>query len=110
MAHVERERRLLLRNLAERLNRVRTGEWAAYRMSGTSPRSLFVLLSLEQALLAGCLALSGALPTLAAASSLVSPVATAGIVLAAAALWVIAGVVMSVDLPLRQPTNLAKDR
>lgn len=92
------------------LNRLRTGEWAAYRMSGTSPRSLFVVITLEQTALAGTMATVAAATTLAVGGYLIAPVAPVLFAGAGAALWIIGATLMSFDLPLRKPTSLAKDR
>jgi hypothetical protein len=92
------------------LNRLRSGEWAAYRMSGTSVRSLLLIQLLEQANIAGCLALFGALTTLAVSWLLISPLSTILSLLAAAAIWVVAASLVAVDLSFRKPTDLAKDR
>ena len=92
------------------VNRLRSGEWAAYRMSGTAPRSVGVVMLLEQVALAGCLAFSSAATTLMVAPRLLSPISTHGWAVAAAALWVIAATVASAGIALKKPTNLAKDR
>lgn len=92
------------------MNRLRSGEWAAYRMSGTAPRSVGIIMLLEQAALAGCLAISSAVTALIFAPRLLSPTSTQGWALAAAALWVIAATLASADISLKKPTNLAKDR
>ena len=92
------------------LNRLRTAEWAAYRMSGTSARSLAIIMLCEQSALAGCLGLAATLATLVLAPVLISPVATIGMALAAAALWVGVGTFASVQICWRKPTSLAKDR
>jgi hypothetical protein len=101
------------------INRVRLSELAAYRLSGTSSRTLALLLALEQFLLAG---------TLTAAASLVAtlltgtpsipglgtyPVSISAVTLAAltaGAAWILTATLLTIDIPLRQPTDLAKDR
>ena len=92
------------------LTRRRAGEWAAYALSGTSPRSLLTIQALEQIGLAGCFTLAAAAATGALAGHLLDPTATLLRCLAAGALWIIVAVLLGIDLPLRRPTDLAKDR
>jgi hypothetical protein len=92
------------------MNRLRSGEWAAFRMSGTSTRSLLIIQVLEQANIAGCLALVATLTTLMVSRYLISPTSTILISLAAASVWIIGSTLVAIDLPFRKPTNLAKDR
>lgn len=95
------------------INRVRLGELAAYRLSGTSGRTLAVLLALEQCLLAGALAASVAVTAAIASLALDYPASITAVALsglAAAAAWVVAATVFTLDIPARRPTDLAKDR
>lgn len=95
------------------INRVRFGELAAYRLSGTSGRSLALLLTLEQCLLAGVLATSTALAAVATGLVLGYPASVAAATLSglgAAATWVITAALFTLDIPARRPTDLAKDR
>lgn len=92
------------------LNRLRSGEWASYRMSGTSPRSLRLLLSLEQLTVAGFMLATSALTALVMQGTLVSPASTVLLSAAGAAIWVLLASILSADLPRRKPTSLAKDR
>ncbi|GAA2518599.1 hypothetical protein [Rarobacter incanus] len=94
------------------IDRVRLSEFAAYRLSGTSGRTLAALILTEQALLGGTLA------SAAAAGSVVTgllgyPISPDAVVLSGLAsglTWTIAGCLFTIDIPWRQPTNLAKDR
>jgi len=92
------------------LNRLRSSEIAAYRLSGTSARSLFVILAAEQSLISGLFAASaaGAALWLGGTPSTV----WAGILWAVsgAMIWVTVSSLSTIDLPLRQPPSLAKDR
>lgn len=92
------------------LNRLRTGEWAAYRMSGTSPRSLALIQLIEQFAIAGCLVLATALASAALTPSLIDPAATILTGVASGALWTMIATLIGIDLPFRKPTDLAKDR
>jgi len=92
------------------LNRLRSSEIAAYRLSGTSARSLFIIVTVEQGLISGLFAVSAA----GAALSIGGPPSTilAGLLWAVSGsmIWVIVSSLSTVDLPLRQPPSLAKDR
>lgn len=92
------------------LNRLRSGELAAYRLSGTSARSLYVLLLLEQALLAGLMVLSASLAIAALHPYFLSPASTLMSSFAAGCVWLIVAVLMTIDVPMRKPPDLAKDR
>ncbi|HEY4752363.1 MAG TPA: hypothetical protein VIH37_03695 [Candidatus Limnocylindrales bacterium] len=95
---------------AAMVNRARVGELATYRLSGTSRRSLALLLGLEQCFLAGTLATAGALAALALTAYPISRLAASLASVAAAAIWILTAMVLSIDIPLRRPTDLAKDR
>ncbi|MET4781723.1 hypothetical protein [Glaciihabitans sp. UYNi722] len=92
------------------MGRLRTGEWAAYRMSGTSSRSLLIIQLLEQASIAGCLVVTASLTTAIVWPRMVSPLSTVLEAVAAGALWVVVSVLVCIDIPFRTPTTLAKDR
>jgi hypothetical protein len=92
------------------VNRLRTGEWAALRMSGTSARSVVLLQLFEQLVIAGCM-VSVAAGTAAIMSSwLISPGATLSYVFAGAGGWVALAILLSLDLTIRKPTDLGKER
>jgi len=95
---------------SRKANRLRTGEWAAYRMSGTSSRSLALIQLIEQFAIAGCLVLATALASVALTPSLIAPAATLLIGVASGALWMMIATLIGIDLPFRKPTDLAKDR
>ena len=95
------------------INRVRLSEFAAYRLSGTSGRSLGLQIALEQLLIGGVLASSTALAGAVAVGLLGYPASLSSIVLAgfaAAGVWVLVTALFTLDIPLRRPTDLAKDR
>lgn len=115
--HLERTTRYLplLIGLAGALiaglaNQLRAGELAVYRLSGTSRRSLAMILLLEQALIAG-LGMTAATAALAAtAPYLVSVPASFAWVLAGFALWLLAAAVFSIPVVARSALSMAKDR
>jgi hypothetical protein len=88
----------------------RSSELATYRVSGTSRRSLFVLLATQHALLAGCFVTSAAIAIAFAEHDLVSVAETVLLSLCGAALWVIAGAVGAVRPVASRVLTLAKDR
>lgn len=91
-------------------NRLRSSELAVYRLSGTSPRSLGVVLVVEQLLIAGVAVASGSLAALVLSPRLLDPTVPVLWSVGAGALWVAGATLLSVDLPFRRPTDLAKDR
>lgn len=92
------------------VNRSRTSELAAYRLSGTSARSSALLLGLETALIAGVTATSAVAAILALHDRIQTPLATACIALAGAATWWLTGILATIDIPFRNAISLAKDR
>lgn len=90
--------------------RLRASEIAVYRLSGSSSSSVLALVTLESMFVAG-VALASAVATAGALSPWyldVSVAMLAGLVLAGT--WAVGAIVMSVDLAIRRPTDLAKDR
>ena len=92
------------------LNRLRTSEWAAYRMSGTSPRTVILIQGFENIAIAGCFATASGLTSAALCEYFVSPASTVLMGLAAAVGWVFVASVIGTDVALRRPSDLAKDR
>jgi hypothetical protein len=92
------------------LNRLRSGEWASYRMSGTSPRSLRVLIGFEQSTIAGIMVTVACLSDLLLGQRLISVQASVLFIVAAGAVWILVASILTIDQPRRKPTNLAKDR
>ncbi|GAB3229116.1 hypothetical protein GCM10027586_14240 [Kineococcus gypseus] len=90
--------------------RRRASEIAVYRMSGTSPVSMMTLLTLETLLITGSAALSATAAALTLSSyylDLAVPILW-GCVLAGS--WAIFAIVALLDLGVRRPSELAKDR
>jgi hypothetical protein len=71
---------------------------------------LALLLGLEQTFLAGILAAAGALAALALTSYSISLRCATLASVAAAAVWILTAMLLSIDISLRRPTDLAKDR
>lgn len=95
------------------IDRVRLSEFAAYRLSGTSGRSLAVLILLEQLLLCGAVVAATSLAALVVVAVSGYPASVPAVVLsgvAAGAVWVVVATLLTLDVPLRRPTDLAKDR
>ena len=95
------------------INRVRLSEFAAYRLSGTSGRSLGVLIVLEQLIVGGAVAAATSVAAIAVVVVAGYPASVPAIVLsgvAAGAVWVAVAALLTIDIPLRRPTDLAKDR
>ncbi len=92
------------------LTRSRIGELAAYRLSGTSTRSLWVLMLFEQLTLAGAFVASALLGALIVSKYFYSALPFGANILLAASTWIIVAVATSIDIALRAPTSLAKDR
>ncbi len=90
--------------------RLRASEIAVYRMSGTSPVSVMTLLTFETLLIAGSAALSATAGSLALSAHYLDPAVPILWGLALAGTWAIATLAASLDLAVRRPTNLAKDR
>lgn len=96
--------------LAGLLARARVSELAVYRLSGTSPESLLVLLALESVLIAG-VAASAAAASALVLSPLLLDAATAIVAgMSMAGCWALTSIFTSVDIAFRRPTDLAKDR
>lgn len=87
--------------------RLRASESAVYRMSGTSPVSVMTLLTFETLLIAGSAALSATAASLALSAYYLDPAVPVLWGLALAGTWALAA---SLDLAVRRPSNLAKDR
>lgn len=90
--------------------RLRASEIAVYRMSGTSPLSLMALLTFETLLIAGSAALSTAVAAFALSAHYLDPAVPILWGLALAGTWTLASLAASLDLALRRPNDLAKDR
>lgn len=90
--------------------RLRASEIAVYRMSGTSPISVMTLLTLEALLLTGTAALSATAAALSLYTHYLDPVIPIIWGLALAGTWAIVALTASLDLAVRRPTDLAKDR
>jgi hypothetical protein len=92
------------------VNRSRSSELAAYRMSGTSRRSSALLLGLETTLIAGVAATAALAAILTLQDRIQAPLATALSALAGAAAWWLTGLLTTIDIPFRNAISLAKDR
>ncbi|WIE62249.1 hypothetical protein DEI97_003640 [Curtobacterium sp. MCLR17_032] len=84
--------------------------WAAYRLSGTSRRSLATIFTLLSAIPGGFYAIAGVAFTAVGMSAMHSPGAVALEVLAGGCAWTLIGAAASLLVVARQPTNLARDR
>lgn len=89
---------------------LRSSELAAYRFAGTSPRSLLIILTMEQMLMGGVLFASGTAAALVLAPHLMSVMAAVIGVATAGAAWIVVASAISVIAAVRNPTRLAKDR
>lgn len=92
------------------ITRLRASEIAVYRMSGTSPTSVMTLLSLENLLVTGTAALSATAAALALRAHYLDPAVPILWGLALAGTWTIVALAASLDLAVRRPSDLAKDR
>lgn len=92
------------------ITRARSSELAVYPLSGTSRASLLTLLLIENLLIAGIAAATATGAALLLESMLLTPTTaiTAGLQLAGA--WAFTAMLTTLDIPLRRPTDLAKDR
>ena len=90
--------------------RLRASEIAVYRMSGTSPVSVITLLTIEVLLLTGTAALSAAAASVALSGHYLDPAVPVLWGLALAGIWALGAVAASLDLAVRRPNDLAKDR
>ncbi len=84
--------------------------WAAYRLSGTSRRSLSAIFTLLCAIPGGLYSLAGVAFTAIGMMAIHSPGAVALEILAGGCAWTFLGAAASLFVVARQPTNLAKDR
>jgi hypothetical protein len=89
---------------------LRSSELAAYRLSGTSPRSLGVLLALEQALIAGVFVAASTAATLVLAGQALAPAASVLWSAAGGLVWLVVGNLLSLPVLRRRPSDMAKDR
>lgn len=89
---------------------LRSSELAAYRLSGTSPRSMALLLGLEQALTAGLFVCSSALTVAFLRGDLISPQAILGWSVIAAMAWLTVGNLATLPILRKRPSDMAKDR
>lgn len=91
------------------LNRFRSSDVASYRFSGTSKRSMFLLLFFEQALLAAAFAAAGSLALLLLAGFFVQPALEILWVLSGSLAWLVASLANAVFAG-GDPSWLSKDR
>jgi hypothetical protein len=92
------------------LNRFRSSEFAAYRMSGTSPRTLALLIAEEQWLLAGTATASSILAVIVLQTYFFAAVPPVLWSVAAGLLWVVVACLGSIGPVIGSPMKLAKDR
>jgi hypothetical protein len=92
------------------LNRVRGSEMATYRLAGSSPRSVALILILEQAFLAGIMLSCAIATTILTGKYLVSGFAAELELISGACLWICVAAAMAADIPFRRPTSLANER
>ncbi|KRC62313.1 hypothetical protein ASE14_00195 [Agromyces sp. Root81] len=91
------------------MNRFRSSDIASYRFSGTTVRSMFLLLFFEQALLAGCFAAAGSLALLLVSGYFAAPAAQVPWVVAGAFAWLFVAT-GNLLLSRGDPSSLSKDR
>lgn len=89
---------------------MRSSELAAYRLSGTSPRSLGMMLGLETALIAGMFLTAGGLAVLTLRDELLTPVGTLMWLASGAGVWLITTWLLTLPILRRKPSDMAKDR
>lgn len=92
------------------ISRARASELAGYRLSGTSRSSLFLLLALEALCVAGVTVAASSVAGLVLAPWLFTPLTAVTGGIACATTWMLVSCATTVDLALRKPTELAKDR
>jgi|GEM_PF-863390 len=92
------------------ITRSRSSEFAAYRMSGTTPPAAALLLAMQHLQIAALFAASSCAAVIVLRGALAAPLSAALSCLAGAATWLLAALVVTVDLPLRNVLALAKDR
>lgn len=90
--------------------RLRSSEIAVYRMSGTSPASIMVLLTFEALLVSGVAVFAAALASLVLLPHYLALTVPLLWGLALGGIWAITALLSSVDLAFRRPSDLAKDR
>lgn len=87
----------------------RSSEWAVYRLSGMSRRTLISLLVLEQAYPALLFAAGAALTTFVIASQLISPSVVILSAAAASCLWLALSSIGAIIIASRSPLTMARD-
>lgn len=92
------------------LIRVRSSELATYRLAGSSPRSMAVLLGLEATLLAGAFLAASSLAILVLTEPLTSPAATMLWSWSGAGVWLLVALAGAAPMLRRTPSDMAKDR
>ena len=114
LARVERFLPLLLGALGGLtvavIGSLRSSELAAYRLSGTSPRSLGVLLAFEQVLVAGVFVAASVAATLLLAGQALTPAASILWSVAGGLVWLVVGNLVALPVLRRRPSDMAKDR
>jgi hypothetical protein len=91
-------------------NRLRGSELAAYRLSGTSVRSLEIILTLEQAALAGTFIASSVGGSVVLFRYEFDIGAVGFFEIAAGCAWVVVASLTGIDVAFRRPTSLANER
>jgi len=89
---------------------MRSSELAAYRLSGTSPRSLGLMLSFESALIAGTFFTSAAVGVAVFYADLFSSLATLLWAATGAGTWMFVSWLLALPVLRRKPSDMAKDR
>jgi hypothetical protein len=92
------------------IGRSRKSELAVYRLVGSSRAAVGALICLEHLIIAGIAATSVAFTTVVMRDSIVDATAQAMWGVAGAAAWSAVALVLMIDLPLRDPLGMAKDR
>lgn len=92
------------------LNQLRASEFAAYRMSGTSARSLTLITTIEHGLITAVAAVAATATTLVVQNDLLAPIATLERTIAGLLIWWAAASITTLAITLRKPSRLAKDR
>ncbi|NYD75606.1 hypothetical protein [Leifsonia soli] len=92
------------------MTRMRRSEIAVYRLTGSAPSTVALLLTLEHLTLAGLAATAAVAGSLLLLPHFVSPLSQLAICSAAALGWALVAIALSVDLAFRNPLGLAKDR
>ncbi|MDN4616167.1 hypothetical protein P5G50_17095 [Leifsonia sp. F6_8S_P_1B] len=90
--------------------RSRRSELAVYRLVGSSRNAVGALVCLEQLIIAGIAATSVAFTTVTMRGSIVDATAQTMLGVAGAAVWSAVALALMIDLPLRDPLGMAKDR